>query len=298
MSSIIGDNPVSRGVRRDVTQTTSQKLERDIIPNIDRNNSTTVLPPFPSGSIGISTQALSQPTSIPKNMYYSDGLNWIQVANQSSSVPTTIVTGLTPAGIAITSDSLFAYVANNNNYFMEGQHTISKIDLKTLQVVETITDNSFYSVYTLTIDDQDKFMYSANADSSVVTVIDIKDGTPITYITNLDGPSDFVISGNKGFANNYGAGAPIFKGSTSGTTLTVTDMVAGGPTPFINIGMELTTVATFTADFSGTTTTMTVKAAKNGVLTIGAINIGSTISGAGIAGGTTIYSYTPGNDFP
>lgn len=203
----------------------------------------------------------------------------------------TIITGLTPAGIAITSDGAFAYVANNNNYFMVGQHTISKIDLKTLQVVETITDNSFYSVYTLTIDDEDKYMYAANADSFVVTVIDIEDRTqPLTYITNLDGPSGFVISGTKGFANNYGAGAPIFKAFISGSTLTVTDMVAGGPTPFINIGMELTTGAIFTADISGTT--MTVKAANNGVLTQGAINIGSTISGTGIAGGTTIDSYT------
>ena len=297
MSFITGDAPVSRGIRRDVIQTTSRKLERDVIPNIDRNNSTAVLPPCPSGSIGVSTQALSQPTSVPKNMYYSDGLNWIQVANQSSSVPTTIITGLTPAGIAITSDSAFAYVANNNNYFMQGQHTISKIDLTTLRVVEIITDNSFYSVYTLTIDDQDKFMYATNADSSVVTVIDIKDGTPTTYITKLDGPSDFVISGNKGFVNNYGAGTPIFKGSTSGTVLTVTDVVAGGPTPFINIGMELTTGAIFTADFDGTTT-ITVKAANNGVLTSGAINIGSTITGAGITMPTTIDSYTPGGDFP
>ena len=292
MSFAIRDNPASRGVRRDIIATTSQLQERNVIPSMDRNNYTTVLHPFPSGSIGISTQALSQPTSVPKNMYYSDGLNWIQVANQSSSVPTTIITGLTPAGIAITSDSAFAYVANNNNYFMQGQHTISKIDLTTLRVVEIITDNSFYSVYTLTIDDQDKFMYATNADSSVVTVIDIKDGTPTTYITSLDGPSDFVISGNKGFSNNYGAGAPIFRGSISGTTLTVTDMVAGNPTPFINIGMELTTVAIFTADFDGTTTTMTVKAANNGVLTSGAINLGSTISGAGIAGGTTIISYS------
>ncbi len=52
MSSIIGDAPASRGVRRDVIQTTSQKRERDVIPNMDRNNSTTVLSPFPSGSIG------------------------------------------------------------------------------------------------------------------------------------------------------------------------------------------------------------------------------------------------------
>ncbi len=202
----------------------------------------------------------------------------------------TIVVGLTPAGIAITSDGAYAYVANNNNYFMEGQHTISKIYLKTLQVVETIMDNSFYSVYTLTIDKEDKYLYAANADSFVITVIDIEDRTqPTTYITKLDGPSDFIISDTKGLANNYGAGAPIFKGSISGSILTVTDMVAGGPTPFINIGMNLTTSAIFTADISGTT--MTVKAANNGVLTRGAINIGSTISG-GIAGGTTIDSYT------
>ena len=175
---------------------------------------------------------------------------------------------------------------------MENQHTISKIDSKTLQVVETISDNSFYSVYTLTIDAADKFLYATNADSFVITVINIQDRSqPITYITHLDGVSGFVISGNTGFANNYGAGAPIFKGFISGSTLTVTDMVAGNPTPFINIGMELTTGATFTADLDGTTT-ITVKAANNGVLTSGAINIGSTISGATIVPGTTIVSYS------
>lgn len=203
----------------------------------------------------------------------------------------TIITGLTPAGIAITYDNTFVYVANNNNYFMEGQHTISKIDSGTLRVIETITDNSFYSVYTLTIDDKDKFLYATNADSSVITVLDIQDSTePITYITNLDGPSGFVLSGNKGFTNNYGAGAPIFKGFILGSTLTVTDVVAGSPTPFITIGMELTTEAMFTADFDAAT--MTVTAANNGVLTKGAINIGSTIVGAGIVGGPTIDAYT------
>jgi DNA-binding beta-propeller fold protein YncE len=106
----------------------------------------------------------------------------------------------------------------------------------------------------------------------------------------LDGPSGFAISGSKGFANNYGAGAPIFRGFISGSTLTVTEMIAGGPTPFINIGMNLTTEAMFTADFSGAAPTMTVTAANNGVLTKGAINLGSTISGGAIPGGTTVVA--------
>lgn len=287
MSFAFGNNLSSIGVR----QPSLQIQKRIVIPDIDIKNSTAALSSLPSGSIGISTQNLSQPSSTSKKMYFSDGSNWIQIANQINAPPFTVITGITPSGIAITSDSRYAYVANNNNYFMGGQHSISKIDLQTLQMVETITDNSFYSVYTLTIDAQDKYMYATNADSSVVTIIDIENVMlPIQYITKLDGPSGFVIGGNKGFINNYGAGAPIFRGSISGTTLTVTDVIAGNPTPFINIGMVLTTAAIFTADISGTT--MTVTAANNGVLTSGAINIGSTISGAGITGGTTIDAYT------
>jgi DNA-binding beta-propeller fold protein YncE len=63
--------------------------------------------------------------------------------NQTNEVIATINVGVTPDGVAITPDSLFAYVANNNNYSITGKDTVSVINLKNNLLKKTIRSSTF-----------------------------------------------------------------------------------------------------------------------------------------------------------
>ena len=57
--------------------------------------------------------------------------------------------GVTPAGIAVPPNSLFAYVANNNNYGIVGGNTVSVLNLTTNTLQTTVSDPSFNEPYTV-----------------------------------------------------------------------------------------------------------------------------------------------------
>jgi len=50
----------------------------------------------------------------------------------------TINTGVNPAGIAITPGGRYCYVANNNNYSINGQDSVTVIDLSLGITIKTI----------------------------------------------------------------------------------------------------------------------------------------------------------------
>ena len=69
----------------------------------------------------------------------------------STRVVTSYNTGITPTGIAITNDGKKAYVANNNNYGITGQDSVTVLDLTTQLPLTTINDVSFSQPYTITM---------------------------------------------------------------------------------------------------------------------------------------------------
>jgi len=150
----------------------------------------------------------------------------------------TIPVGDTPAGIAITHDNRFAYVANNNNDGIPGGDTVSVINIQTNTVQKTISDPSFNEPYTITINKSGTKAYVTNSNSTTVTIIDIDSNTVIGTINGFDGPSGFAITpnGTTAYVNNYGA--PGGAGSGNATTVRVVDLntntIVGSP---ITVGL-------------------------------------------------------------
>lgn len=136
----------------------------------------------------------------------------------------TLPVGDTPAGIAITPDNRFAYVANNNNDGIVGGDTVTVLDLLTNTVVTTISDASFNQPYTITINPAGTKAYVTNSNSTTVTIITIATNTVAGTITGFDGPSGMVITpdGNTAYVNNYGG--PGGLGSGNGTTVRVVNL--------------------------------------------------------------------------
>lgn len=145
-------------------------------------------------------------------------------AIESNVVITTIGVGDTPAGIAVTPNSLFAYVANNNNDSLPGGNTVSVLNLTYNTVETTISDSSFNEPYTVTINAAGTKAYVTNSNSTTVSIIDIASNRVIGTIGGFDGPSGFVITpdGNHAYVNNYGAAGGV--GSGNGTTVRVVDL--------------------------------------------------------------------------
>jgi YVTN family beta-propeller protein len=129
-------------------------------------------------------------------------------ASKDNTVIATINTGVTPAGIAITSDSHYAYVANNNNYGISIQDSVSVLNLKHNSPKEIIFDASFDQPYTVTINHKGTKAYITNSNGTTITIIDTKTNQVIGLIDGFDGPSGMVITPNDKYAyvNNYGAG--------------------------------------------------------------------------------------------
>jgi YVTN family beta-propeller protein len=144
-------------------------------------------------------------------------------ADKPNTVVATIAVGDTPAGIAVTPNNLFAYVANNNNDGIPGGDTVSVLNLKNNTVEQTISDSSFNQPYTVTINAAGTKAYVTNSNSTTVTIIDIATNTVIGTISGFDGPSGLVITpdGNYAYVNNYGG--PI-AGSGNGNTVSIVDL--------------------------------------------------------------------------
>jgi YVTN family beta-propeller protein len=142
----------------------------------------------------------------------------------SNEVIATIPTGVNPAGMAITANSRWGYVANNNNYGIEGQDSVTVLDLKHNLPVETITDASFNQPYTITMGVTGPQAYVTNSNSSTITIINTLTNTVSGIINGFDGPSGMVITpaGNRAYVNNYGG--PDGVGSGNGKTISIVDL--------------------------------------------------------------------------
>lgn len=124
--------------------------------------------------------------------------------------------GVNPAGSAITQDGNYLYVANNNNYGIPEEDTVTILDLTKGSILKTIKDPSFNQPYTITINR--KIAYVTNSNSPInskefgtITKIDITTDEVVGLIGNkmvadggLDGPSSFTISNNRAYVCNYG----------------------------------------------------------------------------------------------
>lgn len=141
----------------------------------------------------------------------------------NNRVVATINVGVTPTGIAITSDNRFAYVANNNNYGITNSDSVSVLNLQNNTLQQTINDASFDQPYTITINPAGTLAYVTNSVSTTITIIDIQTNKVVGTINGFDGPSGMVItpSGNTAYVNNYGG--PI-AGSGFGTTVSIVNL--------------------------------------------------------------------------
>jgi len=137
----------------------------------------------------------------------------------------TIQSGITPTGIAITPNSKYAYIANNNNYGVLNQDSVSVIDLKKKKVVKVIYDKSFNQPYTITIDKLGLYAYVTNSNESNIKIINIKTNSVSGIINGLDGPSGMVIKNDNliAYVNNYGG--PGGLGSGNGKTISVLNLL-------------------------------------------------------------------------
>jgi YVTN family beta-propeller protein len=137
--------------------------------------------------------------------------------SKDNTVVATINVGVTPAGLAITCDDCMAYVANNNNYGIADEDTVSVLDLKHKMLKQTISDPSFDQPYTVTLNRAGTRAYVTNSNSTTITIINTANNTVMGTIDGFDGPSGMVIAPNcrRAYVNNYGAG------SQSGLTNTV-----------------------------------------------------------------------------
>ncbi len=145
-------------------------------------------------------------------------------ASKDNTVIATIPTGITPAGIAITPNNRYAYVANNNNYGIANGDSVSVLDLKKNLLKETINHESFNQPYTVTINKSGTRAYITNSNSTTISVINTATNHVIDTIDGFDGPSGMVITpdGARAYVNNYGG--PEGVGSGNGTTVRIVDL--------------------------------------------------------------------------
>ena len=151
--------------------------------------------------------------------------------SEPNTVVATITVGDTPAGIAVTPNNLFAYVANNNDDAIPNGNTVSVLNLTHNTLEQTISDSSFNQPYTVTINASGTKAYVTNSNSTTVTIIDIAANTVSGTIGGFEGPSGFAITpdGTHAYVNNYGVGVD----SGNGTTVNVVDLntnaIVGSP---------------------------------------------------------------------
>lgn len=141
---------------------------------------------------------------------------------KSKKLSKVIPVGVTPNGIAITPNGKWAYVANNNNYSLSGQDTVTVIELSSRTVYKTIKHKSFNEPYTVTINSNGTLVYVTNSGGSTVSVINTSLNKVVKVIEGFDGPSGFAIHGHFGYVNNYGATPGV--GSGNGDTVSIIDL--------------------------------------------------------------------------
>ena len=141
----------------------------------------------------------------------------------SDKVIKEIPTGVNPAGMDITPDGKYLYVANSNNYGLINQDTVSVIDLEKNMVIKTITDVTFSSPNSVKITNNK--CYVMNSSSSTISIINTDTNQVIGTISGsgidvLDGPSIMVITPDKtkGYVNNYGI-------NSNGNHVSVIDLI-------------------------------------------------------------------------
>jgi DNA-binding beta-propeller fold protein YncE len=121
-------------------------------------------------------------------------------------IVTNLQTGVNPSGLAFTDNGEYIYVANNNSYVVEGEDSISVIDIKKNKIINQIHDKSFTQPYTITINSSLQKAYVTNAASTQITIININTNNVIGTIDGFNGPSDMVIGKDFrfGYVSNYG----------------------------------------------------------------------------------------------
>lgn len=133
--------------------------------------------------------------------------------------------GVNPAGMALTLDGKWLYVANNNNDTLTGSSSVSVLPAKCSTCYEplTITDPSFNQPYTVTI--TKTTAYVTNSNTTTISMIDLKTNVVTGVISGFDGPSGMVIvqRGTLAYVNNYGSPSPGV-GSGNGTTVSVVNL--------------------------------------------------------------------------
>ena len=141
----------------------------------------------------------------------------------SDKVIKEIPTGVNPAGMDITPDGKYLYVANSNNYGLINQDTVSVIDLEKNIVIKTITDATFSSPNSVTI--KNNKCYVMNSSSTTISIINTDTNQVIGTISGsgvdvLDGPSIMVLTPDKtiGYVNNYGI-------NSNGNHISVIDLI-------------------------------------------------------------------------
>lgn len=218
---------------------------------------------------------------IEKNKYYRLILVCILMPFSATAAPNgvigTIPVGYTPAGIAITPNNLFAYVANNNNNGVPGGDTVSVINIQTNTVVQTISDPSFDQAYTITMNPAGTIAYVTNSVSSTITMISTATNTVIGTIGGFDGPSGMVITPNgaTAYVNNYGG--PI-AGSGNGNTVSVVNLTTNTIVGTITVGLAPASLAispngafvyviNYTTGNPGTGTMSVIQTSTNTVMT-------------------------------
>ncbi len=168
-------------------------------------------------------------------------MTYMQAVIEPNTVVATMTVGVTPAGLAITPDNRFAYVANNDNYGIPGQNSVTVLDLTNNTLVTTIFDASFSEPYTVTINPAGTKAYVTNSFSTTVTIIDIATNTVSGVINGFNGPSGFAITpdGNTAYVNNYGADGS----SGTATTVNVVNLNTNTITGTINVGLAPASLA-------------------------------------------------------
>lgn len=171
---------------------------------------------------------------LPTNAFSHESLHVVAIMN----------TGVNPAGIAITPDGKTAYVANQNNYGITGQNTVTVLDLENNSVKDTIAHEDFQGLATITIHPSEKRAYASNSDGSTISIINTKNNHVIGKIIGFDGPDGMVITrdGKRGYVNNYGAEGGV--GNGKGNTVSVVDLeknvIIGDP---IQVGLAPAAIA-------------------------------------------------------
>lgn len=152
-------------------------------------------------------------------------------ADEANKVVATIGVGQNPAGLAVTPNNLFAYVANNNDNSIPGDDSVSVLNLTNNTLEQTIHDSSFDEPYTVTINSAGTKAYVTNSNSTTVTIIDIATNTVSGTIGGFSGPSGFAITpdGNYAYVNNYGVGIDSGLGTTVNVVNLHTNTIVGSP---------------------------------------------------------------------